>query len=103
MRQIKEVLRLRFVSKLSQREIASAIGVSKATVWEYLGRAERAKLDYEKAVAMNEAALEALLFPAAPPSKVERAKPDWPTVHRELAHKGVTLDLLWNDYKAQEP
>jgi transposase len=29
--------------------------------------------------------------------------PDWPTVHREIGRKGVTLDLLWQEYKAQHP
>ncbi|NRO99750.1 IS21 family transposase, partial [Paraburkholderia sp. NMBU_R16] len=51
----------------------------------------------------GDAALEALLFPPAPPSNRERPKPDWPTVHRELGKKGVTLDLLGNEYKAQQP
>lgn len=45
--------------------------------------------------ALNASEEEALLH--------ERPKPDWPTVHRELGKKGVTLDLLWNEYKAQEP
>jgi len=36
MRQIKEVLRLRFVCERSQREIATTIGLSSATVWDYL-------------------------------------------------------------------
>ncbi|KWA78796.1 integrase, partial [Burkholderia ubonensis] len=102
MRQIKEVLRLRFVCERSQSEIARTIGASKATVWEYLDRARRAQVSYERATAMDDAALEALLFPPAPPSNRERPKPEWPTVHRELGKKGVTLDLLWNEYKAQE-
>jgi transposase len=33
----------------------------------------------------------------------ERPAPHWPTVRRELARKGVTLDLLWNEYKAEHP
>ncbi|NRO99748.1 IS21 family transposase, partial [Paraburkholderia sp. NMBU_R16] len=94
MRQIKEALRLRFVCERSQSEIARTIGASKATVWEYLDRAKRAQLSYEQASSMGDAALEALLFPPAPPSNRERPKPDWPTVHRELGKKGVTLDLL---------
>jgi len=103
MRQIKEVLRLRFVCERSQSEIARTIGASKATVWEYLDRVRRAQLSYERATSMDDAALEALLFPPAPPSNRERPKPAWPTVHRELGKKGVTLDLLWNEYKAQPP
>jgi transposase len=29
--------------------------------------------------------------------------PNWAAVNRDLGRKGVTLDLLWNEYKAQEP
>ncbi|HDR8936338.1 TPA: IS21 family transposase, partial [Burkholderia vietnamiensis] len=103
MRQIKEVLRLRLVCERSQSEIARTIGASKSTVWEYLERANRAGLSFERATAMDDAALEALLFPPAPPSNQPRPQPDWPTVHRELGRKSVTLDLLWNEYKAREP
>jgi transposase len=103
MRQIKEVLRLRFVCERSQREISATIGASSATVWEYLERVKRAQLNFEQAMAMDDATLEALLFPPPPPSRCPRPLPNWPLVHRELGRKGVTLDLLWNEYKAQEP
>lgn len=103
MRQIKEVLRLRLVRERSQSEIARTIGASKSTVWEYLERANRAGLSFERAMAMDDAALEALLFPPAPPSNQPRPQPGRPTVHRELGKNGVTLDLLWNEYKAREP
>lgn len=103
MRQIKEVLRLRLVCERSQSEIARTIGVSKATVWDYLERAKRAQLSFERATAMSDAALEALLFPPLPPSGQPRPVPDWASVHRELRKPGVTLDLLWNEYKARAP
>lgn len=32
-----------------------------------------------------------------------RAVPDWATLHQELTRKGVTLALLWQEYKAQHP
>ncbi|MFM0515563.1 IS21 family transposase, partial [Paraburkholderia sp. RL17-373-BIF-A] len=51
----------------------------------------------------DDAALEARLYP--PPARREptRGMPDWPVVHREIGRKGVTLDLLWQEYKAQHP
>jgi hypothetical protein len=42
MRKIREVLRLRFASELSQRAIASSLGLSQGAVCEYLDRARRA-------------------------------------------------------------
>ena len=32
-----------------------------------------------------------------------RAQPDWPTIHRELRRKDVTLALLWEEYRAVHP
>lgn len=29
--------------------------------------------------------------------------PDWAQVHQEMRGKSVTLDLLWQEYKAQHP
>ena len=50
---------------------------------------------------LDDAALEAALFPAPPPSRVPRPEPNWEHVHRELQrHKGATLQLLWLEYRA---
>jgi transposase len=29
--------------------------------------------------------------------------PDWPVVHRDLRRSGVTLSLLWEEYRAVHP
>lgn len=102
MRQIKEVLRLH-ASGRSHREIAAALRLSRATVWDYLDRARRARLEFGPAIAMDDNALDPLLFPPSPPSNRKRRLPDWQQIHRELGRKHVTLDLLWNEYKLQEP
>ena len=48
--------------------------------------------------------MEAALYPATAPSGVRRPEPDWARVHRELArHKGVTLQLLWFEYREAHP
>ena len=53
---------------------------------------------------LDDAALEAALFPPSPPSRVRRPEPDWDRVHRELQrHKGVTLELLWLEYRETHP
>src|SRR6185437_8137958 len=51
----------------------------------------------------DDAALEARLFTPAALPPVPRPLPNWTTVHAELARKGVTLQLLWQEYKAQSP
>jgi transposase len=102
MRQIKEVLRLHDNGR-SHREIATALRLSRATVWEYLDRARRARLELGQAIVMDDDALDHLLFPPAPSSKKKRPMPEWVKIHRELGRKHVTLDLLWNEYKVREP
>src|SRR5437867_3347945 len=53
---------------------------------------------------LDDEALEARLFP--PPQAVakgQRPLPDWPALHRELKRAGVTLQLLWEEYRARHP
>lgn len=102
MRKITEVLRLYFEHSRSKREIARIIGASPSTVTDYLSRAKLAGLSYPLPLGMDEAALERQLFPPSEPSAVQRPAPDWAAVHSGLRRKGVTLDLLWQEYKAEQ-
>jgi transposase len=104
MRKIIEALRLRFELKRSHREIARSIGTASSTVSEYLRRFAEAGLSWPLPESLGEAQLEAKLFP--PPSAVsaaERAEPDWAYLHREMRRPGVTLMLLWQEYRANHP
>jgi transposase len=101
MRKIKDVLRLKFEVHLSHRRIAAATGLSKAAVTKYLTRAQEAGLAWPLPAELDEAALERLLFPTSAPTSVPRyALPDGAYIHRELSRKGVTLQLLWEEYRA---
>ena len=78
MRRLREVLHLKHERGLSNRKIGASLKISHAMVAAYLRRAERAG--------------------------VEWSLPDWPHVYRELGrHKGVTLELLWLEYKQVHP
>lgn len=103
MRKIQEVLRLHFACDRSNREIAEVVGIGRATVSDYLRRAKETGIGWPLPEGMTEPTLEARLFPPLPPSKVARPEPDWATVHRELGRKGVTLELLWQEYREQFP
>lgn len=104
MRKIKDVLRLKFETDLSQRRIARSCQVSRPTVTEYLTRFAQAGLSWPAAAELDDATLERELYPAVPAlPTAERTVPDWSEVHRELQHKGVTLALLWQEYKAAHP
>ena len=104
MRKIRELLRLKYELGRSHREIATSLGIANSTVSDYVRRASAAGLSWPLPEGLDDAALEAALFPAPPPSRVPRPEPNWVQVHRELQrHKGVTLQLLWLEYRAVHP
>ena len=104
MRKIREILRLKWSCGLSHRQIAQSCGVARPTVTEYVQRAEAAGLSWPLPAELDDSALERLLFPALASSRLlPRALPDWAWVHQELKRKGVTLFLLWQEYKAVSP
>src|SRR5256714_13317239 len=101
MRQIREVLRLRFASELPQRAIAKSLGLSQGAVSGYLSRARAAGVSWPLAEDLDDVQLEALLFPPPPAIAADqRPMPDWAWVHRELRRPNVTLALLWEECRA---
>ena len=100
MRQIKEVLRLKFDAKLSHERIAAATGLSKGAVTSYLKRAVEAGIGWPLVPLLDDAALEARLFRTAGGPAAGHAVPDFARIHKELKRKGVTLQLLWEEYSA---
>jgi transposase len=97
MRQIIEVLRLKYETGLSHERIARACGLSKGVVSKYVSLAHVQGVTWPLPAGTDEARLEALLFPAkTPPARF--AEPDYFQVHQELKTKGVTLQLLWAEY-----
>jgi len=106
MRKLSEVLRLN-AADLSHRQIAKSCGISRSTVSVYLKRAASAGLCWPLDPEMTEADLARLLFANAHPGKrsrdATRPVPDWARVHKELKRKGVTLKLLWDEYRQHHP
>jgi transposase len=101
MRKIRDVLRLRFAHRLSQRAIGHSLGLSTGAVNTYLGRARLAGLRWPLPEGLDDAQLEALLYPPPPKIATERRPlPDWAVIHRELRRPNVTLSLLWEEYRA---
>ena len=98
MRRIRDVLRLKH-ERLSHRRIAQACGMGVGTVSEYLERARRAGLTWPLPPELDDAALEARLFPPASGLNGARAMPDLAEIHQELKGVGVTLQLLWEEYR----
>ncbi len=68
MRQFRDILRLKYTAGLSNRAIARACSVSVGTVSNYVHRAEEAGLSWPLPAEMDDAALERMVFPPAPPT-----------------------------------
>lgn len=104
MRKILEVLRVRLDAGLSERVTARSLGVPRSTVHDYVVRFRASGLAWPLAPDVDEAALEHALFAhdARPPTAT-RPLPAWAAIAREKQRKGVTLYLLWQEYRLVEP
>ncbi len=102
MRKVREVLRLKWDQGLSHRAIGQSCGLGSGTVCEYIGRARAAGLSWPLPEELGDTELDRLLFPPVP-TLDSRPVPDWPHIAAELRRKGVTLLLLWEEYRAQHP
>jgi len=105
MRKIKEVLRLHSLG-LKQRQIARSCSIGQSTVSECLKAAETAGLLWPEVSGWDEARLAAALIPKASPEPepIRRPAPEFASIHRELQrHKHLTLQLLWEEYRANHP
>lgn len=101
MRKIDDVLRLAQDPKLSHRQIAKSLGISKTTVAAYLNLAREIGAVWPLTPEMR-LSLETRVFEGTPP-KSQKPLPYWPTVHLEIKKPGVTLQLLWEEYVAVHP
>lgn len=100
MRHIKEILRPKLEAKLSHRQIARSLGIGAGTVSVYGKRASALGLCWPLPTEMSDNELEQLLFPSPSLSaRHGRVMPDCAAIHQELKRKGVTKQLLWDEYK----
>jgi transposase len=100
MRKIKDVLRLKFEAKLSHEQIAASLRLSKGVVSKYVGLAGAAGLDWSQIQDCDEITLEHMLL-VSPQRSRAHGQPDYARVHHELRRKGLTLMLLWEEYRAE--
>lgn len=95
----REILRLNSLGILKQ-DIAKACGCSRNTVTHVIRKAEEKEVGWEAAAGLNNYELAERLFPGRPEKPVYKM-PDWDHVHREMAKSGVTVSLLWEEYREQ--
>jgi transposase len=104
MRMAREILRLYFGLHLKKRQIGRACGLAPSTVVDYVRRAEEAGIAWPLPEDLDDVALEAVLSKrSGSPKPTARPLPLMEEIHRELRKKGVTLQLLWLEYKERCP
>jgi transposase len=103
MRQIREILRQKWVLACSHRQVAASLTVSLGTVTGVLRRATHAGLDWPQVQTLPDDALEARLYGAPTPPGASRPLPDCAYLHTERRKPGVTLELLHLEYLEQHP
>src|ERR1700722_11553042 len=105
MRDVRVIIRLRFLSSLTTSEIARRLGLARSTVRETLNRFESSDLVWPLPEGLSDEGLEAALYANRRSKRGHRrhAEPDWPAVHRELKRKHVTLLIVWGEYIAAPP
>jgi transposase len=99
MRKIRDVLRYRHSTDLSLEAIARALNISKGVVAKYLRLAAEAGLGWPLPAELDDAGLEKRLYQQATAHASPFGEPDYAQVHQELKRKGVTLILLWEEYR----
>jgi transposase len=100
MSKIRQTLQLLADSGLSMRQVAAALGISKTTVSEIALYARDAGVDWPLASTLSDDDLQARLYPPPRPRSSTRLEPDYAALHQELKRPGVTLQLLWEEYRA---
>jgi transposase len=104
MRQMRYLLRLRH-DGASAREIGRLLGVARSTIQDSLKRSAAAGLKWPLPDDVTDDALERQLFGRAgtAPGQRRRIEPDWAQLARELKRPGVTMMILWEEYREAHP
>jgi transposase len=89
---------------LSERTVAASCSLARSTVAKYVRRARETGLSWPLPQEMMDEELERRLFHGTDSSgSGPRFVPDWAEIHRQLAGKSVTLQLVWEEYKQAHP
>src|SRR5258707_11670743 len=105
MRRVREILRLKHEGGATDRAIARSLSIARSTVALTLERVAATGLLWPLPATLSDRVLEAMLYAGHGSQQGARRKtePDWAHVHHELRRPGVTLMLLWEEYRQSEP
>ena len=73
--------------------------IARSTVQDYLHRIAASGLDHEQLLALDDKTLDEKLFPPRESRNTARPLPDWEMIEQQLRGRGVTLRLLWQEFR----
>ena len=105
MYKIKDVMRQKFSRKQSYRKIAQNLNLSVTTVSNYVALARQAGItSWQEVEMLSSEDLRLKLFGKQKTEPIKKHQQiDWDMVAKELHRKGVTLRLLWQEYREKTP
>ena len=102
MRKVRELLKLHYQEQYSTRQAAKVVGMSKTSAGEYLSGFRRSGLDYKSVADLSDSELIDCLSKNKESDNPRYNDLSSRFIHfeKELKIKGVTLQLLWEEYKS---
>lgn len=98
-KKIREILRLKFESKLHHRTIARIVNSSPGSISRYTRPFQQQGLTWIQLETMTDDGINDILHKnKSIRSKQDFVEPDFKRIHQELKLKTVTLQLLWEEY-----
>ena len=104
MKKFREIIRLVETSELSQRQIAGTLKVSRPVVADTIRKIKSSGITYDEIMSFSDTVLQELLSgEKITKNKVIKLQESFPYIAKELKKKGVTRQLLWEEYLEKYP
>ena len=105
MKKIRDIIRLKETSDLSERKIAKALNISRPVVSQYISDFRSCGLTYEQSKTIPDSQLLDMLQnrKSKRSVKYEKLAGKFPMFIEELKRTGVTLMTLWEEYQQEHP
>jgi transposase len=103
MRKVRELLHLHFEQNISARKAAKIVGVGKTAASQYVAGFKSSGLDYPSLAKLSDTELIQVINikKETENPRYEELQNLFPNFEKELKRTGVTLQLLWEEYKSE--
>lgn len=105
MRKVRELLHLHLTKGISARQAAKIIGIGKTAASQYISGFKDSGLDYRSIELMTDTDLIQAIntLKETVNTRYKELSEEFEYLKKELTRKGVTLQLLWEEYKDKHP